>query len=207
MKASHLSVAVLLLLLVGAASFVVLHRAPATSPVSPTTTGASSPAAGSFKIFLDYANGTRVQVFPTTPTLSVSCGCSGGGGTAISFVPSVSVSFTGDTITGGSCSGTVSFNSPGGIGVASQSVSGTGSASTSSMACPMTGATVPFSDFSSLASGTYTLTATLNSKGSVTFTSGGADSGVPYSATAVSTSVSITVSNGSVTGVSGSISS
>jgi hypothetical protein len=75
------------------------------------------------------------------------------------------------------------------------------------MACPMTGATVPFSDFSSLASGTYTLTATLNSKGSVTFTSGGADSGVPYSATAVSTSVSITVSNGSVTGVSGSISS
>ena len=187
------------ILLAGAALFGLyyLHE----GPFAP-----SGPAAGSFKMYLNYANGSRIEVFPTTPTFSVSCGCTGGGGSSISFVPSIAVSFSGDTITGGSCSGTVSFNSPGGVSVASQSVSGSGSSSTSPMACGMTAATVPFSDFSSLSSGTYTLTATLNGQGSVTFTHGGPDSGVGYSISAVSTSVSITVSDGTVTGVSGTIS-
>ncbi|MDG6970147.1 MAG: hypothetical protein JRN54_03455 [Nitrososphaerota archaeon] len=206
MRATHLAVVALLIILVAVSGYVVETRmGPHTSPVSPTTTGASSPASGSFKLYLDYTNGTQVQIFPNGPTMSVTCGSCSGGGSAITFSPSIAVSFTGDTITGGSCSGTVSFNSPGGVSVASQSVSGTGSASTSPMACPMTAATVPFSDFSSLASGTYTLTATLNGQGSVTFTFGGPDSGVGYPITAVSASVSITVSGGTVTGVSGSI--
>lgn len=207
MRSAHMAVAVLLVLLVGAAVFVTLERGPPTSPVSPTTTGSSSPAAGSFKIFLDYPNGTQVQIFPGAPTMSVTCGGCGGGGSAISFVPSVAVSFTGDTITGGSCSGTVSFNSPGGVSVASVGVSGTGSVSTSPMVCPMNAATVQLSDFSTLTSGTYTLTATLSAQGSVTFTNGGPDSGTAYSASAVSTSVTLSISDGSVTGVTGTISS
>lgn len=200
MKEDHRGEAVaIVILLIGAALFGLyyLHEGPFAPP---------SQASGSFKMFLNFPNGTRIEIFPTTSTFSITCGSCGGGGSSISFSPSIAVAFSGDTITGGSCSGTVSFGSVGGVSVASQSVSGTGSVSTSPMVCPMSAATVPFSDFSSLASGTYTLTATLNGEGSVTFTNGGPDSGVGYSISAVSTSVSITVSGGTVTGVSGTIS-
>lgn len=188
------------MLLVGAAFFGLYysHQGPFLQ-TKPKT------AQGSFKMYLNYPNGTRIQIFSTSPTFSVTSGGGGGSGSSVSFVPSIAVSFSGDTITGGSCSGTVSFNSPGGVSIGSQSVSGSGSASTSPMTCPMSAATVPLSDFSALPSGTYTLTATLNGDGSVTFTNGGPDSGVGYAITAVSSSVTITVSSGTVTGVSGSI--
>lgn len=165
-----------------------------------------SPSSVSVKIYELFPNGSRILVSPMSPTFSLTCGSCSGGGTAFSIVGTVSVSFSGDTITGGACSGTVSFNDVGGVTPSSQSVSGTGAASTSPMVCPMTAATVPFSDFSSLGSGTYTLTATLTAQGDVVFTHGGADSGVNYPATSSSASVSFTISDGVVTGVSSSVS-
>ena len=169
--------------------------------------GPSGPASASMKIYVNYANGSRTLINQATLPLLITSvtGGGGGGGTSFSFVGTVSVSFNGDTITGGSCSGTVSFSSPGGVTVASQSVTGPGSVSSSPMACPLSAATVDFSDFSTLTSGTYTLTATLASQGSVTFTNGGPDSGVQYPAASVSASVTFTVSDGTVTGVTGSI--
>ena len=165
----------------------------------------SKQAAGSFKIFETFPGGAPQQVYPPPIPGVVSCGSCGGGGSGLTFSPSVAVSFSGDTITGGSCSGTVSFNSVGGVQVPSSSVTGVGAASTSPMSCPMNSVSVPFSDFSSLPSGTYTLTATLASSGAVTFTNGGPDSGVSYAANSVSASVTLTVSGGTVTGVSGSV--
>ena len=165
----------------------------------------SDPASASMAVYVNYSDGTHRLISNTILPLSLTCNGCTGGATSFSFIASVAVTFSGDTITGGSCSGTVSFDSPGGVSVASQGVTGTGSASTSPMQCPMTSATVPFSDFSSLSSGTYTLTASLSSSGQVTFTHGGPDSGVPYSASAVSASVTFTISDGVVTGVSGSI--
>ena len=181
-------------LLLGAAYYYYSSQRPPAAPVS-----------ASFKIFEDFPDGSQLQIYPALPPGVVSCGSCGGGGSSLTFTPSDSVSFSGDTITGGSCSGTVSFSSVGSASVASQSVSGTGAASTSPMSCPMTSVSVPFSDFSSVASGTYTLTATLDSQGSVTFTNGGSDSGVSFAASPVSGSVTLTISGGVVTGVTGSI--
>ena len=188
--------------------FVFVFALFAVNASSPTSASATKGNMTSqIAVYILYQNGTRVKLStlpPFTPFSTISGG-GGGGSTAFQFVPGDSVSFSGDTITGGSCSGTVSFNSPGGIAVASQSESGTGGASTSPMACTMTAATVPFSDFTSLPSGTYTLTATLASSASVTFTHGGPDSGVAFSAPSISVSVSFTASGGVVSGVSGTI--
>ena len=172
-----------------------------------SSTSQSQPASATMKVYVNYADGSRTllnqAVLPLVITFT--SGGPGGSGTSFSFVGTVSVSFSGDTITGGSCSGTVSFNSPGGVAVASQSITGSSTASSSPMVCPLGAATVSFSDFSTLPLGTYTLTATLASQGSVTFTHGGPDSGVQYPAASVSASVTFTVSDGTVTGVTGSI--
>ena len=169
-----------------------------------SSTSQSQPASATMKVYLNYADGSRTLLNQAVLPLVITTG-NVGGGTSFSFVGTVSVSFSGDTITGGSCSGTVSFSSPGGVSVPSQSLTGTGSASSSPLQCPLGAATVGFSDFSSLPSGTYTLTATLSSQGSVVFTNGGPDSGVSYPAASVSASVTFTVSDGLVTGVTGSV--
>lgn len=169
-----------------------------------SSTSQSQPASATMKVYLNYADGSRTLLNQAVIPLVITTG-NVGGGTSFSFVGTVSVSFSGDTITGGSCSGTISFSSPGGVSVPSQSLTGTGSASSSPFQCPLGAATVGFSDFSSLPSGTYTLTATLSSQGSVVFTNGGPDSGVSYPAASVSASVTFTVSDGTVTGVTGSI--
>lgn len=163
-----------------------------------------------FKIYENFPDGSLKQIYPASTSLfavafSLTCSSCGGGGTGFTFSPSDAVAFSGDTITGGACSGSVSFNSPGGVTPTGGSVSGVGAASTSPMACPMTSITVPFSDFSSLGSGTYTLTGTLSSSASVTFTHGGSESGVAVAAPSVSASVTFTISDGTVTGVTGSI--
>ena len=189
--------------------FVFVFALVSVNASSPTSASATKGNMTSqIAVYILYQNGTRVKLStlsPFMPFSTISGGGGGGGSTAFQFVPGDSVSFSGDTITGGACSGTVSFNSPGGISVASQSESGTGGASTSPMACAMTAATVPFSDFTSLPSGTYTLTATLASSASVTFTHGGPDSGVAFAAPSISVSVSFTASGGVVSGVSGTI--
>ncbi|MDG7005248.1 MAG: hypothetical protein JRN04_04470 [Nitrososphaerota archaeon] len=169
-----------------------------------SSTSQSQHASATMKVYLNYADGSRTLLNQAVLPLVITTG-NVGGGTSFSFVGTVSVSFSGDTITGGSCSGTVSFSSPGGVSVPSQSLTGTGSASSSPLQCPLGAATVGFSDFSSLPSGTYTLTATLSSQGSVVFTNGGPDSGVSYPAASVSASVTFTVSDGTVTGVTGSV--
>ena len=171
-----------------------------------SSTNQSQPASAAMKVYLNYADGSRTLLNQAVlPLVITTGGCCGGSGTSFSFVGTVSVGFSGDTITGGSCSGTISFSSPGGVSVPSQSLTGTGTASSSPFQCPLGAATVGFSGFSSLPSGTYTLTATLSSQGSVVFTHGGPDSGVPHQAASVSASVTFTVSGGTVTGVTGSI--
>ena len=197
-----------MMVIAAALIFVFVFALFAVNASSPTSASATKGNMTSqIAVYILYQNGTRVKLSTLPPFMQFSTisGGGGGGSTAFQFVPGDSVSFSGDTITGGSCSGTVSFNSPGGIAVASQSESGTGGASTSPMACTMTAATVPFSDFTSLPSGTYTLTATLASSASVTFTHGGPDSGVAFSAPSISVSVSFTASGGVVSGVSGTI--
>ena len=189
---------VILIVLVGLFAFAALYVPQSQGGVSSAQGGVSS----GFKVYEDFPGGSQAQVYPTT-LLSVTCNTCTGGGTGLTFVASDSVSFKGDTITGGSCSGTVSFSSVGGVVPAGAPVSGIGSASTSPMACPMTAVTVPFSDFSSLPSGSYTLTATLDSSASVTFTHGGPSPAV--AAPPVSVSVTVVISDGEVTGVTGSI--
>ena len=171
-------------------------------PTSPKGTGAT------LSVYEDFPGGVQ-KLISGPPVLALISGGGGGGsgGTGVSFQPTNTISFSGDTITGGSCSGTVSFSSVGGITPASQAVSVSLASSYSSGASALTSqATVPFSDFTALPSGTYTLTATYTSSCSVTFTNGGPDSGVAIAAsTSPTVSTTITSSGGVVTGVTATV--
>lgn len=194
----------MLVIVIGASAYLLV---PARSQAS-----GKAPVGASLTVYEDFPNGTQKAIHSSSaiPFFSVLCNSCGSGGSAVSFQPSNSVSWSGDTTTGGKCSGTVSFNSVDGITVSSQSVSASfgGSSTTSGTTSDILSsqATVSFSTFSSATSGSYTLTATYASSCSITFTNGGANSGVPVPAsTSPTQSVTITISNGQITGVSAGV--
>ena len=175
-------------------------------PVTSKGTGAT------LSVYEDFPGGVQKLISGPPVLALISAGGGGGGGggggaTGVSFQPANTISFSGDTITGGSCSGTVSFNSVGGVTPASQSVSVALASSYLSGTSALTNqATIPFSDFTALPSGTYTLTATYTSSCSVTFTNGGPSSGAAVAAsTSPTVSTTITASGGVVTGVTATV--
>lgn len=152
-----------------------------------------------------YPNGTKIQLNTGAPSQSIVCApgvtCNLSGG-SFQWAPAMSVSFQGDTVSSGSCSGTVSYHNSGTVLVSSASTSGLISATSSSPASTsMSAVTVSSSLFSAEGSGTYTLTATLSGSCTVTFSAGNSGSG---SATSAGASISYTVQSGTVTGVTAS---